>query len=107
MTINVSVIAAAVASAFSTAEAVVTEFEALKPYAVALMDAAETAFTTSQTSGQNKLNSVLASLKAIAASIGVTWSTGLESALSALISAAKSAYNAFIAVVPAVTGSAS
>lgn len=96
MTILVSTIAAAVASVYQVEQTLVAAFDVLKPYVVTLMDSAESAFSAATTAGSSKLAAVLAGVKALAATLGVTWSTGLEAAINALIAAAKATYNAFI-----------
>jgi hypothetical protein len=98
-------IVSAVEAVFTAAEEVETEFNVLKPYVTQLMQAAETAYGTSQIGGQTKFNSVMAATKAIAAQIGLTWSNGLEAAIAAFINVAKAAFNAFAGVVSTVAPS--
>lgn len=95
-------VVSAVEAAFTAGEDVVAEFNVLKPYVTQFMQTAETAFSTAENSGSSKLSAVLAAVKAIAPQLGVSWSSGLESALTAFIGLAKSAFNAFSGVVAAV-----
>ncbi len=99
MNISLTAIAAAVGSAFTVAEDLVTDFNALKPFISQMMEVAETTFTQSTTAGETKLQAVLATAKAIATAIGVSWSTGLEAAITAFINTVKAAFNAFSGIV--------
>ena len=99
---NLLTVVSAVEGAFTVAEEVATEFHQLKPYATQFMQAAETAYSGSSTSGSNKFIAVMAALKAVATSIGLSWSQGLEAALAAFINTAKAAFNAFASVITSV-----
>jgi hypothetical protein len=99
---NILTIVSAVEAAFSAAEAVEKEFAILKPYITQFMNAAETAYASSTTSGSSKLAAVMAATKAVAASLGVSWSGGLEQTVETFIGVAKDAFNAFASVVTAV-----
>jgi hypothetical protein len=104
---NILTVASAVEAAFTAAEDVVTEFNVLKPYVTQLMQSAETAYSSAENAGSSKLSAVLASVKAIAGALGVSWSSGLESTIVAFINVAKAAFNAFAGVVTTVAPSTS
>lgn len=104
---NILTVASAIEAAFTAAEDVVDEFNILKPYVTQLMQTAETAYSTSENAGSSKLSAVLAGTAAIAKALGVSWSTGLEAAITAFINVAKAAFNAFASVVTAAAPSTS
>lgn len=106
MSISLAAIAAAVGTAISSAESAVVGFEELKDYVVKFMDDAEGAFATQEAAGSTKLATVLAAAAVVAADIGVAWNSGLESALTSFITAAKGIYNSTVTVVNAVEGKA-
>lgn len=98
-------IADAVASAFEVGEELVEDVAKLKPFVSQLMNAAESTYAQQTGAGESKLTASLAAIKAVAAQLGISWSSGLQSALTAIINAAKAAFNAFESVVNAATGS--
>ena len=102
MSFSLSAVAGAVANAFTVAEDVVEAYNKVKPYVTGLMDVAESTYAGAEGSGQTKLAAVLAAVKAVAVQIGVDWTEGLQAALTALISAAKAAYNAVVDVAQSV-----
>lgn len=104
---NLLSVVSAVQAAFTAAEDVATEFNVLTPYVKQLMQTAEVAYTGATGAGQSKLQAVLASTKAIASALGLSWSNGLEATIEAFINVAKAAFNAFSGVVTAVVPAAS
>lgn len=103
--ISILSVVSAVEAAFAAEQAVVAEFNALKPYVTQLMNTAEVAYSGATGAGQSKFQAVLASTKAIATALELNWSTGLEAAITAFINVAKAAFNAFSGVVTVVAPS--
>lgn len=106
MGVSIIAVASAIEAAFSAAEDVVAEFNILKPYVTQLMQTAETAYSTAENSGSSKLSAVIAASKAIAAQLGLSWTSGLESVLASFIAVAKAAFNAFASVVTTIAPAA-
>jgi hypothetical protein len=100
--VSILTVVSAVEAAFEAAEAVEKEFEILKPYITQFMNTAETAYASSTTAGSSKFAAVMASVKAVAGALGLSWSSGLETTIQSFINVAKAAFNAFAAVVTAV-----
>jgi hypothetical protein len=107
MKLSLTSIAAAVSTAFSVADALVADFDALKGYAVQFMDVMETAYADSINAGESKLQSVLAAVEAVANTKGITLGADLVAALTAFIGESKAAYNAVSAAATDSSSSAS
>jgi len=95
MSISLTTIAADISAAYAVVEDLADAYSKLSPYISKLMALAETTYAAQTSAGASKLGAVLATIKAIAAQLGVDWSAGLEAAITAVIAAAKAAYTAF------------
>lgn len=96
MSFSLSGLASALATAVSTAEATVTVAEDVYTFGATMIDAAESAYSSTSGSGATKKAAVMAALAAFVAALGQDFSK-IEAELSAWIDMVIAAYRSIVA----------